>query len=117
MPTAGDIALIRFPHADLQPGKLRPVLLLAQPPGRHGDWLVCMVSSRLGQEVPGFDECIAAEDGDFGSSGLHLPSLVRLGRLAVLEDSLFTGALGRVGAERLQRLLARLAAWLDAASR
>lgn len=112
MPAVGDVALIRFPHTDLTEGKLRPVLLLAQPPGRHGDWLVCMVSSRLQQQVADFDEAIGHEDSDFVTSGLRVASVIRLGRLAVVQEPLLVGALGTISEERARRLVLRLARWL-----
>ena len=63
----GQIVLLRFPQAGLMEGKLRPVFLLASVPGRHGDWLACMLSSQLHQRTPGFDEVVLTTDDDFGS--------------------------------------------------
>jgi len=54
----GKLALLRSPHVDLEKGKLRPVPLIAPVPGNYPDWLVAMVSSRLEQAIPGFDEII-----------------------------------------------------------
>ncbi len=54
----GKLALLRFPHVDLEEGKLRPVLLIARVPGDFPDWLVAMVSSRLEQAIPRVDEVI-----------------------------------------------------------
>lgn len=112
MPALGQIALVRFPSTDLEPGKLRPVLLLAQCPGRHGDWLVAMVSSQLHQQVAGFDAEIHPGDDDFQSSGLKVASLVRLGRLAVLDVTVLAGALGHVAPQRVANLRERLVQWL-----
>lgn len=47
MKQTGQVVLFRFPHADLQEGKLRPAILLGRLPGEHDDWLVCMISSQL----------------------------------------------------------------------
>jgi mRNA interferase MazF len=52
----GDIILLRLPQPDLLPGKLRPVLVLAELPGPFGDYLVCDISSQLHQETPQWDE-------------------------------------------------------------
>ena len=109
----GQIALLRFPQADLSPGKLRPVLLLRQLPGRFDDWLVCMVSSQLDQEVQGFDEVIRDADEDFGRSGLKVTSVLRVSRLAVVESSILIGAVGLIGPDRLRRIRVRLAQWID----
>lgn len=52
----GQIVLFRFPQTDQQSGKLRPALIVRKLPGRYDDWLICMISSQLNQEIPGFDE-------------------------------------------------------------
>jgi mRNA interferase MazF len=51
MPAPGQVVLFPFPKTDATPGKLRPALLLGKLPGRHGDWLACMVSSLFHQFV------------------------------------------------------------------
>jgi mRNA interferase MazF len=48
----GDIVLVRFPHTDLQQGKLRPALVVALTPGRHADTLLALVTSRVDQAIP-----------------------------------------------------------------
>jgi len=64
MIAAGDLVLFRFPHTDLKVGKLRPALLLKAIPGGLDDWLVCMISTRFHQEVPGLDVIISRADTD-----------------------------------------------------
>jgi mRNA interferase MazF len=109
---AGQIVLFRFPQADLEEGKLRPALLLGRLPGEHDDWLICVISSQIRHHVPEFDEIIQSDDSDFAESGLKVPSLVRIGRLAVVEGEILLGAIGQIAPERLERIKNRLAAWL-----
>ncbi len=109
---AGKIALLRFPHADLRSGKLRPVLLIAPVPGSHQDWLVAMVSGQTEQAIPQFDEIIEREDSDFEASGLKTTSVIRMGRLAVVEQGLLLGELGAVSDQRLQAVRGRMAEWV-----
>jgi len=109
---SGEIALLRFPHADLETGKLRPVLLIAQVPGAYPDWLVAMVSSRLEQAIPGFDEVISEGDSDFPASGLKQASVIRTGRLAVVDTRLLMGEIGEISGERLNRVRRRIADWI-----
>lgn len=108
----GQIVLFTFPLADQGVGKLRPALVLRQVPGVHDDWLVCMISSRISQKLPDLDEMIVREDSDFATTGLNLPSLVRVTRLAVASADIFHGAVGRLTPERLQRIRVRLARWI-----
>lgn len=70
-------------------------------PTLHDDWLICMVSSQLSQQVPEFDEVIKEEDTDFLQSGLKTSSVVRITRLAVVNKIVLLGSIGNIGAERL----------------
>jgi len=110
---AGQIVLFRFPQTDLQEGKLRPGLLVAKVPGRFDDWLVCAISTQLREYIPEFDEIIRESDDDFGKSGLKAESLFRVGRLGVLDASIFEGAIGQINQDRLHHIRSRLAKWLN----
>ena len=109
----GQIALFRFPQTDQPSGKLRPALIVRKLPGRYEDWLICMISSQLNQEIPGFDEIVTSDDLDFKDSGLKLPSLVRIGRLAVVNSDILVGQIGRLDATRLARIKQRLSNWIQ----
>ena len=114
MKRAGQIVLFRFPQADLRAGKLRPALLLGKLPGEYGDWLICMISSQMRHYVDGFDEILSEDDSDFTASGLKVASVIRVGRLAVVEAEILVGSAGAVTSDRLERIKARLAQWLQA---
>lgn len=108
---AGDIALAQLQQADGQ-YKLRPVLLLKQLPP-FGDWLVCGISAQVRQAVPDFDELVQKSDSDFPNSGLHAPSVIRLGFLATLSEKNLPGTIGSINPKRYQRLLKNLTAFLE----
>jgi mRNA interferase MazF len=112
MKRAGQVVLFRFPQTDLISGKLRPALLIEKVPGPHDDWLICMISSQIQQSIPDFDEMVEADSEDFTISGLKVRSVIRIGRLAVVEGTVLLGVLGEISVERLQRIRNRLAAWL-----
>lgn len=109
--TPGDVTLAAIPQAD-GTTKPRPVLLLTQLPG-FGDWLVCGLSTQLRQQVHGFDEIVQEQDGDFQTSGLKVPSLIRLGFLAVIPAEGLAGPIGAIDQMRLYRLLARLSSFIQ----
>lgn len=113
MKQAGQIVLFRFPQTDLVEGKLRPALLLSRLPGEYDDWLICMISSQTRHHNADFDEIIRDTDTDFKTSGLKLRSVVRVGRLAVMEGKMLLGATGQIAPDRLQRIRNRLAAWIS----
>ena len=112
MKGAGQVVLLRFPYADLREGKLRPALLLCKLPGKYDDWLTCMVTSQLRQYTPDFDHIIQEGDPDFVDSGLKMTSVIRVGRLAVVEGELLLGAMGQISSERLRRIKAQVAEWI-----
>ena len=109
----GEIVLLRMPQLDLSPGKLRPVLVIADLPGPFGDVLVCGISSQLQQEISQWEERLTPTDGDFIGSGLKVASLIRLNWLAAVSPGASAGALGAIAPERLRRLRQRLGAHLS----
>jgi len=113
MKQAGQVVVYRFPQTDLEEGKLRPALLLGKLPGEYDDWLICMISSQTHQYIAGFDELIQESENDFGKSGLKVPSVIRVGRLAVVSGKILLGAIGQVSKERLRRVKKHLSDWLS----
>ena len=112
MRSAGDIVLFRFRQTDLANDKLRPALLLGKLPGEYDDWLTCMISSQTRHYLPNFDEIVQEGDSDFAQSGLKLESVIRVGRLAVIEGELLLGEVGKISNERLKRVKSHLADWI-----
>jgi len=112
MVAEGHIVLFRFPQTDQTEGKLRPALVLRSVPGRYHDWLICMISSQMHYQIPAFDEVITPQDVDFKKSGLKLPSVIRIGRLAVVESDIFIGRLGEIDSQRLYKIKQTLSAWI-----
>lgn len=112
----GCVVLFRFPNTDHTAGKLRPALVVRELPGRHDDWLICMISSRMTMLVSGIDEIINESDNDFIPSGLKTPSVIRACRLAVVNAGVLSGIIGSVGEERLSRIRSKLAHWIAAGS-
>lgn len=112
MKQAGAIVLFRFPRVSLEEGKPRPALLLAKLHGRFNDWPVCMISSQIRHYIPDVDEFMRSTDEDFSQSGLHGESIIRVERLAVMEEASLLGEIGAISPERLQRIKSRLADWI-----
>lgn len=84
--------------------KRRPVVLLRQMPG-YGDYLVCVVSSQLRQEQPGFDEVIQPN----ATNALKKPSVIRLSSLVALPASAILRVIGYIPDPLHRDLLQRLA--------
>lgn len=106
----GKIILAKLPQSN-GAFKRRPALILkAMPP--YDDLLTCGFSSKLHHEVKGFDDIITFGDRDFQTSGLAVPSLIRLGWLETIPDSAFQGVIGSIDPDRLHRIIAQLADYL-----
>jgi len=72
-----------------------------------------MVSTQLTQRIDGLDEQINTDDEDFDESGLKSPSLFRVSRLAVVEQSILPGTIGAVSTDRLLRIKRSLSDWIN----
>lgn len=112
MRKSGQVVLFPFPQTNQIKKKLRPALLLERVPGPFDDWLLCMISSQLQQEIKNFDEVMKKSDADFSASGLKTESLIRIGRVAVVEAGMIVGSIGDISAERLNRIRTKLAEWI-----
>jgi mRNA interferase MazF len=71
-----------------------------------------MISSQTRHYLPDFDELVQAGDPDFSQSGLKLESVIRVGRLAVVDGGLLLGEVGQISSERTKRIKNKLAEWV-----
>ena len=112
MKTSGQVVVFRFPQTDQSGGKLRSALLVSRVPGPFDDWLVCMITSQLRHEVVGLDEVVRTDNDDFGTSSLKSESLIRIGRVAVVDGSILLGAIGEVSRQRTERIKHKIVEWV-----
>ena len=109
----GDIVLLPFPRENLKAGKLRPSLIISIAPGHHADLLLALMTSRIYQAVPEFDEIINPSDPDYPTSGLKVRSVVRLARLTSVKPSIIDSRIGNISPERLHQIRKRIADWVQ----
>jgi mRNA interferase MazF len=84
----GDIVLLRFPFTDGKTYKKRPALLINDC--GDGDIIVCRITSQIYKTD--FDIFIDTWE----NSGLKLPSIIRIHKIATLEKIMVKNIMGRV---------------------
>ena len=89
--------------------KLRPALVLARLPGPWQTWLVCGISTRLGDVLPGWDEMVDPSEERFDHMGLKRRSVIRLSFLVAIADPDIRGRIGAAPRPDLAQLRRRLA--------
>jgi len=95
----GDVYLGPFLYSDLAGSKRRPVCVVSAPAYNAGpDVVVAMVSSGGRLTSPRIGDVVV---GDWREDGLLQPSVVRAGRLQVLEKRLLSGQRGALTARDL----------------
>lgn len=92
----GDIALVRFPFADLATTKKRPALVLARTTRSPRNRLttLAMITSQI--EALRLDGDV--ELTDWKSAGLLHPSLLRLAKIATVDEDLVDKVIGKLSA-------------------
>ena len=101
-PLAGDVVVLPFPQTNLQSGKRRPALVVADLPG--DDLILCQITSQSrndGQSVP-----LAL--ADFESGRLTQDSFIRAQRLFTVEQSVILYTAGKIQAGKLQAVKAHI---------
>lgn len=99
---SGDIILVKFPFSNLQSEKKRPCLVISSNKlnDKTGLVSVAMITSRIdGIKLPGDVKILKWEDANL----LH-PSLIRLAKIATIEDNIIEKNLGRLDPSDLKIL-------------
>ena len=71
-----------------------------------------MVSSQLHHEVQGVDLVVRTDEKMFSETGFRKDSLIRVTRLAVVDEAILETKIGNLPHFDLSALKGRLAAWL-----
>jgi mRNA interferase MazF len=91
------------------------VLVLVAVPGPHDDYLAVFISSQLRTAVVGVDVVIDRQHSAFRGSGLKVPSVLRIGKLATISGALILGPLGRLDPLLIDDIVRRLTSLLEGA--
>lgn len=92
----GDVVLAPFPFTNLKGHSLRPALVVSQ--GAIGQDLVLVaISSVVRGHLASMDYAVDVAHPEFGLTGLRVPSVFRLHKLASVQEALIVRRLGCIG--------------------
>jgi mRNA interferase MazF len=92
----GDVVLTQFPFTDVSGAAVRPALVIS--PGLIGqDLVVAAFSSVVRGPVAPTDFKIDTTHPEFALTGLRVVSVIRMHKLATVEQSVIVRRLGRIG--------------------
>jgi mRNA interferase MazF len=100
-PVIGEVVVLPFPQTDLQAGKRRPALVVANLAG--DDLILCQITSQARND--GFS--ISLLIADFERGRLVKDSFIRSNRLFTVEQSVIIYAAGKVKDSKLKEVRAK----------
>ena len=100
-PLAGEVVVLPFPQTNLQAGKRRPALVVADLPG--DDLILCQITSQSRSD--GYSVPLAV--ADFERGRLAVDSFIRPNRLFTVEQSVILYVTARVKDAKLQEVKAK----------
>lgn len=101
-PLVGEVVVLPFPQTNLQSGKRRPALVVADLPG--DDVILCQITSRFRSDGCSIPLAVA----DFERGRLSVDSFVRPNRLFTVEQSVILYAVGKVKDSKLHEARAKI---------
>jgi mRNA interferase MazF len=101
-PLAGEVVVLPFPQTDLQTGKRRPALVVADLTG--DDLILCQITSQSRHD----SYSISLLSTDFEHGRLNIDSFIRANRLFTVDQSVILYSAARVRGTKLQEVRARI---------
>ena len=101
-PLIGEVVVLPFPQTDLQPGKRRPALVVAELTG--ADLILCQITSQSRHD--GYSVSLFAQDFERGH--LSVDSFIRPNRLFTVDQSIILYTAAKVSAAKLNEVRARI---------
>ncbi len=101
-PLVGEVVVLPFPQTDLQAGKRRPALVVADLTG--DDLILCQITSQSRRD--GYSVSLAG--ADFERGHLNVDSFIRPNRLFTVEHSVILYSAAKVMSSKLNEVRARI---------
>jgi mRNA interferase MazF len=101
-PIVGEVVVLPFPQTDLQAGKRRPALVVADLTG--DDLILCQITSQSRRD--GYSVLLAGRDFERGH--LNIDSFIRPNRLFTVEQSVILYSAAKVKSSKLNEVRAKI---------
>jgi mRNA interferase MazF len=101
-PVIGEVVVLPFPQTDLQIGKRRPALVVANVSG--DDLILCQITSQFRSD----SYSVFPKSDDFEHGSLNVDSFVRCSRLFTVERSVILYSAARVRKAKLDEVRDRI---------
>jgi mRNA interferase MazF len=101
-PVAGEVVVFPFPQSNLQSGKRRPALVVADLVG--DDLVPCQITSKPRSD--GYAVPLLLSDYEYGR--LAVDSFIRANRLFTVEQSVILYTAGKIKAAKLQQVKSKI---------
>lgn len=111
--TKGKVVLVPFPFDNLSATKVRPAVCLTNPVGPHRHVVLAFITSRLPDDLLETDLVLNPGKSGFKSTGLRVPSTLRLHRLMTVSASLIMRELGELPPATRAEVTAKLSKLLE----
>lgn len=101
-PLVGEVVVLPFPQTNLQSGKRRPALVVADLTG--DDLILCQITSQSRHD----SYSVSLLSTDFERGRLSIDSFIRANRLFTVDQSVILYSAGKVQVSKLQEVRARI---------
>jgi mRNA interferase MazF len=101
-PVIGEVVVLPFPQTDLQAGKRRPALVVADLTG--DDLILCQITSQSRRD----SYSVPLTSPDFDRGRLNVDSFVRTNRLFTVEQSVILYSAAKVKTSKPHEIRARI---------
>lgn len=101
-PLIGEVVVLPFPQTDLQAGKRRPALVVADLTG--DDLILCQITTQSRRD--GYS--VSLTNADFERGQLNVDSFIRPNRLFTVDHSVIAYTAAKIQAEKLDEVRAKI---------
>jgi mRNA-degrading endonuclease toxin of MazEF toxin-antitoxin module len=101
-PVIGEVVVLPFPQTDLQAGKRRPALVVADLTG--DDLILCQITTQSRRD--GYS--VGLTSADFNHGHLNVDRFIRSNRLFTIDHSVILYTAGKVKAAKLGEVRAKI---------